>query len=128
VAKVIGSIDARGRPVVRVDGNDDSLLVVVDTGFNGDLMVTLEAARSLGIVVGADETNVELGDGTVARVYEARTTIDWLGEQRSVRVLVSSAWRSGGDDPVGLLGTELLKPHLLLVDFGKDTVEIETQQ
>jgi hypothetical protein len=64
----------------------------------------------------------------VARVYEARTTIDWLGEQRSVRVLVSSAWRSGGDDPVGLLGTELLKPHLLLVDFGKDTVEIETQQ
>ena len=27
-----------------------------------------------------------------------------------------------------LIGTRLLRPHLLLIDFASDTVEIETQE
>lgn len=127
MAKVTGSVDGRGRPVVRIEGSLESILLTVDTGFNGDLMVTRAAARALGMTVSDDETNVELGDGTTARIYEGRTTISWLGADRQVRVLVSDAWVTTGDAPVGLLGTDLLSPHLLLIDFATGTVEIETQ-
>ena len=43
MAKVIGSVDQRGRPVIRLEGKTDSVLVIVDTGFNGELMVTRAA-------------------------------------------------------------------------------------
>ena len=127
MAKVIGSVDDRGRPVIRIDGHQESILVVVDTGFNGDLMVTRAAAQLLGIAPVSREADVELGDGTTVRVYQGRSSISWLGEQRPVRVLVSDSWTTVADAPVGLLGTELLSPHLLLIDFAARTVEIETQ-
>ena len=44
MAKVVGSVDDRGRPVVRIEGWLESILVTVDTGFNGDLMMGREAA------------------------------------------------------------------------------------
>ena len=127
MAKVIGSVDQRGRPVIRVEGKLDSILVVVDTGFNGDLLLAREAARLLGVDPVSKETEIELGDGRTVVVNEARATITWLEQNRRVRVLVSDDWTSVGDAPVGLLGTELLVPHLLLVDFADGTVEIETQ-
>ena len=124
MAKVIGSVDVRGRPVVRIEGKDDSILVVVDTGFNGDLMLTREASRLLGVDPGHAKTDVELGDGRRAAVYEARVTIKWLGSDRQVRILVADDWKTTGDAPVGLLGTALLSPHLLIIDFSAGTVEI----
>ena len=44
---MIGAVDLRGRPVIRIEGKQESILVVVDTGFNGDLMVSRDAARLL---------------------------------------------------------------------------------
>jgi len=127
MAKIIGSFDQRGRPVIRIEGKHESILVVVDTGFNGELMTTRAAATLLGIGPVQRESDVQLGDGRTVRLYEARTTIPWLGEERRVRVLVSDDWVTIGDAPVGLLGTDLLAPHLLLIDFAERTVEIETQ-
>ena len=127
MAKVLGSVDDRGRPVVRLEIQGDSLLVLIDTGFNGTLMVTRAAARLLGVNPLGDETSIELGNGTTAQVFEAQTTIAWLGENRLVRVLVADDWLTVGDAPVGLLGTAMLTPHLLMVDFAARTVEIETQ-
>lgn len=127
MAKVTGSVDDRGRPVVRIEGKTDSFLLVVDTGFNGDLMISRSAADTLGMTLSDDETSVELGDGTTASVFEGRTTIPWLGAERRVRVLVSDTWQPSNEVPSGLLGTELMTPHLLFVDFGARTVEIETQ-
>ena len=127
MAKVIGAVDLRGRPVIRIEGKQDSILVVVDTGFNGDLMVSRDAARLLGVDPVAREAEIELGDGRTVQVNEARATITWLEHERRVRVLVSDDWVSVGDAPVGLLGTDLLAPHLLLIDFTAGTVEIETQ-
>lgn len=127
MAKVIGSVDDLGRPVIRVEGKSDGILAVVDTGFNGDLLVTRPAAHALGVTGMVREADVELGDGSVARVFHGRATISWLGADRDVRVLVSDAWMTIGDAPIGLAGTALLTPHLLLVDFAQGTVEIETQ-
>lgn len=128
MAKVIGSIDQRGRPVIRVEGKLESILVVVDTGFNGDLLLAREAARLLEVDPVSKETEIELGDGRTVVVNEARATITWLEQARRVRVLVSNDWITTGDAPVGLLGTDLLAPHLLLIDFADGTVEIETQE
>ena len=127
MAKVIGSVDQRRRPVVRVEGRTDGIPAVVDTGFNGELMLTRPAAHALGVTGVLREADVELGDGSIAHVYEGVATIRWLGEDREVGVLVSDTWLTMGDAPVGLVGTELLSPHLLLVDFAQGTVEIETQ-
>lgn len=127
MAKVIGSVDDRGRPIVRLDLTRESLLLVVDTGFNGDLLVTRSAADLLGVTPTARETDVELGDGTIASLNQGRAVVPWLGSQRVVRVLVSDTWTTTPDAPVGLLGTDLLTPHLLLVDFDARSVEIETQ-
>ena len=127
MAKVIGAVDLRGRPVIRIEGKQDSILVVVDTGFNGDLMVSRDAARLLGVDPISTEAEIELGDGRTGRVNEARATITWLEQQRRIRVLVADDWAATGDAPVGLLGTDLLAPHLLLIDFTAGTVEIETQ-
>ena len=128
MAKVIGSIDQRGRPVIRVEGKLESTLVVVDTGFNGDLLLAREAARLLEVDPVSKETEIELGDGRTVVVNKARATITWLEQARRVRVLVSNDWITTGDAPVGLLGTDLLAPHLLLIDFADGTVEIETQE
>ena len=128
MAKVIGSVDLRGRPVIRIDGKHESLLFVVDTGFNGALMVGREAARALAIDPITRETDVELGDGKTVLVNEGRATIQWMGQSRRVRVFVSNDWLPSDDDPVGLLGTDLLAPHLLLIDFASGLVEIETQE
>ena len=124
---MIGSVDLRGRPVIRIEGKQESILVVVDTGFNGDLLVSRDAARRLGVDPISSEAAIELGDGRTVRVNEARATIKWLEQERRVRVLVSDDWTATGDAPVGLLGTDLLVPHLLLIDFTAGTVEIESQ-
>ena len=127
MAKVIGSVDERGRPVVRIEGRQESVLVIIDTGFNGDLLTTRDAATLLGVDPNFDETEVALADGRTAVVYETRATITWLDRERRVRVLVSDEWTTVGDAPVGLLGTDLLLPHLLRIDFANRMVEIEAQ-
>jgi len=88
--------------------------------------MTRDAATLLGVDPKFDETEVELADGRKAWVYETRATIMWLDQERRVRVLVSDEWTTIGDAPVALLGTDLLLPHLLRIDFAKGTVEIET--
>jgi predicted aspartyl protease len=127
MAKVIGSVDARGRPVVRIEGKHESILVIVDTGFNRHLMTTRATATLLGADPIRRETEVQLGDGRTVRVYETRATIMWLDRERRVRVLVSDEWTTIGDEPSGLLGTDLLLPHMLRIDFARRTVEIEAQ-
>lgn len=49
MAKINGSVDNRQRPVVRLESGKHSLLLLVDTGFNGDLLLSEPAARALAI-------------------------------------------------------------------------------
>lgn len=130
MAKLIGSIDQFGRPLVRVrlPGGQDDLLAIVDTGFNGQLMLSLSVAQSLRIALEDDLVPVELGTGAIEEVYVGQLDIVWLERAKRARVLVSESWPAPKPDaPVALIGTRLLRPHLLLVDFDTDTVEIETQ-
>ena len=57
--------------------------------------------------------------------------IIWLGQLRRVEVLaaVTTGTRQHRppDDPIALVGTKLLSPHLLLMDLAKRSIEIEAQ-
>lgn len=131
LAKLIGSVDHLGRPVVRVAiaGRDDEALGTVDTGFNLEVMMTAGDARVLGVTLLEDAEDVELGHGERVLVRLGRLRLNWLGSERDVTVLVGERTRPSREgDPVLLIGTRLLKPHLLLIDFEQGTVEIDAQE
>ena len=111
-----------------VAGCEDEVLATIDTGFNGQVMVVAGDAASVGVHLRDGGERVELGHGESVNVRTGRLRIRWLDVEREVNVLVGErreASREG--EPMMLIGTRLLSPHLLLVDFGTNTVEIETQ-
>ena len=113
---------------MRMPAINDDLLLMIDTGFNGDLMLSRAGAHQLDLSVSGETSAVVLGDGSSVFVHLMRATVDWLSVHRAVEVLVSDSWLPAADEPLGLLGTRLLTPHLLLVDFAERTVEIETSE
>jgi predicted aspartyl protease len=128
LAKVFGSVDDLGRPVVRVEvPGHDGFLAVVDTGFNRSLMLTATEAQELGFAVSETNTTVELGTTARSWVRRGSGTIEWFGKTVTVDVLVSNEEASThrADTARALLGTQLLAGCLLLVDFEQRTVEIE---
>jgi len=127
--KLVGSVDPIGRPVVRVAvmGRDDEMLATIDTGFNGELMMGSGDAELLGVAVREQADAVELGHGQRIGVGVGLLRIRWLDAERTAKVLISDQRELRRTGPVALIGTALLKPHLLLIDFAQGTVEIETQ-
>jgi predicted aspartyl protease len=131
LVRQIGSVDARGRPVLRVAmrGAEDEILVVVDTGFNGDLFISSNDAGKLGIRFSGIEEKVEVAGGVMQRVDNTNCELMWFGKPRLVDVIIGleSARPRREDEPIALIGTGLLRPHLLLIDYDAGTVEIEGQ-
>jgi predicted aspartyl protease len=133
VGTTVGGVDQRRRPLVRVKlvGAEDSFLALVDTGFNGNLLLTRTVAIQLGFCLRKDTDVVEFADGRSEAVTAGYGVIEWLGGVRRVEIFASSdpqrprIPRDG--EPVALLGTGLLAPHILLIDFEAGTVEIERQ-
>jgi predicted aspartyl protease len=129
-ARIIGSVDDLGRPVIRIDiQGRDGFLAVVDTGFNRSLMLMATEAKAMGFELTDSEEIVELGTTIKATVVPALGNIEWLGRTVRVEALVSSEPSVGSHPDVAraLVGTELLADCLLLVDFRRRTVEIEAQ-
>jgi predicted aspartyl protease len=130
LSKIIGSVDHLCRPVVRVAlSGGESFLALVDTGFNGELMIGEQDAIAFGFSVTLKFTKARLADDVVQDFREASGTLIWMGSKRRVEILVNretDARRSDGD-PIAIIGTRLLTPHLLLIDFEAATVEIEMQ-
>jgi hypothetical protein len=52
-----------------------------------------------------------------------------MGKPKLVDVFISleTGPARGDDEPIALIGTALLRPHMLLIDFEAGTVEIEGQ-
>jgi predicted aspartyl protease len=112
----------------RTDGQDD-FLALVDTGFNGGLFIAAADAAHLGVPLNDVKVKVKLAGGVQQSVVRTKWSISWFGEHRSVDVLVSlePVQSHSPDEPVALLGTALLRPNLLLIDYEAGTVEIERQ-
>jgi hypothetical protein len=130
LAKIVGSVDDLGRPVVRVEvPGHDGFLAVVDTGFNRSLLLQPAQARELGFVISEETETVELGTTARADVRQSQGTIVWLGRELRIEAYISNEPPATHrpDTARALLDTELLADCLLLVDFNNRLVEIETQ-
>jgi predicted aspartyl protease len=108
---------------------EDEVLVLVDTGFNGQILMTAADAIALQVRRTKTQLKVELGDGVARSVNSGVTSVTWLGKIIEVEILIvdDAANHASPDEPTILLGTRLLSPHLLLIDFTAGTVEIEAQ-
>jgi predicted aspartyl protease len=132
LSEIVGHVDARDRPLMRValpDG-DQSFLAVVDTGFNGWLMMEATDARNLKFALSDASTSVELAEGGRKRVEIARGEIMWFGRCHPIEVFVSTGERAraAADEPIALVGTRLLSPHRLEIDFEKRLVRIQARE
>jgi predicted aspartyl protease len=131
VGTLVGSIDDLLRPVVRIQqsGPDDEFLALLDTGFNGELFLSPGDATRFGFRLSGVVSLVRLAGGRTHRVQRGNGKIVWLGKTREIEALVSinADETIRADEPIALVGTRLLYPHILLIDFAAGTVEIEAQ-
>ena len=95
-------------PVQIQDGNGrwQTLRVVLDTGFTGQLALPESAVRQLGLELN-DETRVTPATGPTARVLAGVALIDWQGQPTPARVV------QAGTHP--LLGMSLLWNHHIAI-------------
>jgi predicted aspartyl protease len=130
LSKIWGTIDRLRRPVIRLETSaGESFLALVDTGFNGELMLAHPDAQALGFEVSKVKIKALLAGDVSQKLREGSGNLIWLGKDRRIELMVSpaSSIRRMDDDPIALIGTKLLTPHLLLIDFEVSTVEIEAQ-
>lgn len=128
---VVGSVDQRRRPLVRIEclNDADGFVALLDTGFNGEIFVAIADVGPLGFRLRSGFSTVEIASGQIRTVQRGDGEIMWLGERRRVEIFVSMDPPPArqADEPVALVGTKLLWPHLLLIDFATGTIEIEAQ-
>ena len=91
-------------------------------------MISAADAPTIGVRISGKTRQVELGDGRSIGLRVGRVVLSWLGAKREIDVFISDEPSRGGEGrPLALIGAGLLAPHLLLVDYGAATVDIETQ-
>jgi clan AA aspartic protease len=79
----------------------DSLDLVVDSGFNGELMMSVSLIKKLGLTKSGTITNI-LADGSLVQTATYAGEILWFGQKKNV-------WVQATNSDEGLLGTELFQ-------------------
>lgn len=137
--EVIGSVDDRGRPLVRLQlqGREDDMLVIVDTAFTGELLLSSNEALQWGVMILDVESDLELGDYSKVVAKQGLVTAEWLGRQLDVTVQVTpdpttpagsrQQERRRDGAPVGLLGTGMLSRAILSIDFPQRVVSVRPE-
>ena len=93
------------------DGHSIYIDAAIDTGFNGQLSLTEECARDLGLVARM-ATTCEMADGTKVRVELFDTEVEWSDGWRPV----VAACLAGGP----LVGMGMLEGSRLSMDVVQD--------
>ena len=116
-----GSVNERLEPVVtvRLVGGPNGwteVECVVDTGFVGaGLVLPREVVEELGLVVIGSEEVETVGGATVTADITVGQA-EWLGEVRSVLIIVNESY---------LVGSHLLDGTRLTIDYGRRTLTVE---
>jgi len=87
-------------------GAEQDIDAVVDTGFTGDLVVSLSTAEALGLPL-LDQEEITLADDSIVPVSRYEGKVLWDGQERSILVHCLEG------DP--LLGMSLMRAHPLTV-------------
>jgi clan AA aspartic protease len=112
--------DENGKPrlEIKVVGLDNQIRVsaLIDTGFDGTLMLSLTEALSIGLKL-SGVMPVELADGSIKKefVFEGKVIFD--KQPMPVEIFLTTSDES-------LVGTALLCQHKLTIDFLRRKVAI----
>ena len=100
MAREDGSVNARLEAWLQIKAtNGETVECLIDTGFNGALMLPRSEATRLGLAVPGRVPIIGVGRArSIADIAELE--VEWLGARRAVEVIISD-----GDD--ALLGTEI---------------------
>lgn len=101
----------KGRPMIDIylEGSQDPVGVLVDTGFNGELMIAKEKIEELSLTfIGDDEYMTASGDVVPTTVHMG--FVKWFGRTRKIAVLATSG-------KANLIGMELL--HFYRLDIAR---------
>lgn len=108
--ELIGYFD-ESKPMINIylEDSPEPIEVLVDTGFNGELMLTKEKIEELSLVfIGDDEYMTASGDVVPTTVHIG--FIKWFGRIRKIAVLATSG-------KLNLIGMELL--HFYRLDLAR---------
>jgi clan AA aspartic protease len=112
-----GYFNLSDEPVVELDVGSSRLEFLVDTGFNGSLIVPSQIANRLDLrFEGPEEFQSVTGEAFLADAYSVE--VDWLGQK--VRVAVAASKHVKESIP----GGHMLKNCRLTVDYGNRIVSI----
>ena len=124
-----GRVDDERRPLLRLSVPDSNqILAIIDTGFNGELWLTRFDAMSCGVIFEdvAEQTGYTAGMREV-REAVGELRIMWFGAERIVGVVIDldSTHRTiAAGEPMALIGTALLAPSTMTLNFARRRVTL----
>ncbi len=120
MAQESGSVNAQLEAWLKIHTvNGESVECLIDTGFNGALMLPREIISRLGLqILGRVPIIAAGGIKSIADIAELE--IEWRGKRQWVEVLISI-----GED--SLLGTVLLDGTRLMIDYVAHMVTIDDE-
>lgn len=111
-----GFINKNDYPIITVALDNQPINVLVDTGFNGELMLPLTSIEKLNLeCVGEESYKTASGDVINTTFYFAN--LNWFNRNIKVGVLATRGENA-------LLGMGLILPHTLLISAIEERIEI----
>ena len=117
-----GHVDEHQRALLDVEirsqasADPTSLAVWIDTAFNGFFVFPREVIEYLRLHQAA-ATDAVLADGQIVTLESYICYVEWFGETIGAQVIAN-------DGRMPLIGTELLHPHRLVVDYSTASVMV----
>jgi clan AA aspartic protease len=116
--QIDGYFNIRGEPVIRLDVGSSQIEVLVDTGFNGSLIIPDQMAGGLDIKYDRGLEELYSVTGEMFLASGCSMEISWLGKRIRVPVATSAQVSEA------ILGGQMLKDCRLTIDYGRRTVTI----
>ena len=115
--QIDGHFNLSDEPVVELDLGSSRIELLVDTGFNGSLIIPSKIANRLDLrFEGPEEFQSVTGEMFLADAYSVE--VGWLGSKIRVPVAASKHIKEA------ILGGHMLRHCRLTIDYGDRTVSI----
>lgn len=116
--QIDGYFNRRNDPVIRLDVGSSKVEFLVDTGFNGGLIIPNEVAERLEVNYDRGLEEFSSVTGAMFLASGCSMMITWFGQ--AIRVPVATS----GEVDEAILGGKMLKDCRLIIDYVNSTVTI----
>lgn len=116
--QIDGYFNVRDEPVIGLDVGPSLIEVLVDTGFNGSLIIPTPLAKVLDLKLESRFEEFYSVTGEVFLASSCSMEIGWLGQRSWVSVATCPEVNEA------ILGNQILKNCRLTIDYGRRTVTI----